>query len=146
MSGFDHGAYGALTSLHRDIREKFTYRSDKDKWGLVEHWEDSSTLRNLRSSGVTKFTGDCEEFAMVAMDNAMRLGFNARLVTCYTENGEGHCLCEVASSDFTEAYYLDNRFVRLAASADIAKYKIVSVSPWNPQAGETRPWQRAAHA
>lgn len=146
MSGFEHGAYGALSTLHREVREKFIYRTDKEKWGLLEHWEDSTTLKNLRTSGVPKFTGDCEEFAMVAMDNAIHQGYNARLVTCFTETGEGHCLCEVASADFTEAYYIDNRFVRLAVDVDIAKYKIVSVSPWNPKPAETRPWQRAKPA
>ena len=140
MSGFNRGDYGQLTELHRQVFERFTYITDKDKHDLVEKWEDSSTLKNIGRTGVTRFTGDCEEFALVSLDHARRMGFNARLVICYTENNEGHALCEVASGDFSEAYYFDNRQLKLAVRKDLKSYRFVAVSPWNPEPADTRPW------
>ncbi|QVD49196.1 hypothetical protein LUCX_126 [Xanthomonas phage vB_XciM_LucasX] len=144
QQGFARGAYGQLSDLHRQIREKFTYITDQQKHGMVERWEDSSTLLNIGRSGVTRFTGDCEEFALVAADGARRYGYNVRLVVCYVETGEGHCLCEVASEDFTEAFYLDNRQIKLSTRDDLKKYKFVAVSPWNPEPRDERPWMKVA--
>lgn len=140
MSGFERGDYGRLSDLHRQIFERFTYISDEDKHGLVEKWEDASTLKNIGRVGIKKFTGDCEEFALVSMDHAQRLGFNARLVVCYTEGGEGHALCEVSSPDYSEAYYFDNRQHKLAVRKDLRGYRFVAVSPWNPEPADERPW------
>lgn len=140
MAGFERGQYGELSDLHRQIREKFTYITDEEKHGLVEKWEDSSTLKNIGRSGVTRFTGDCEEFALVSMEKAREHGFNARVVICRVETGEGHLICEVGSADFTEVYYFDNRQVKLATLGELKGYKFVAVSPWNPKPDDARPW------
>lgn len=142
MSGFDRGDFGKLSDLHREIREKFVYLSDKEKWDAIEHWEDASTLKNIGKAGVSKFTGDCEEFALVSMDKAKDLGYHARLVVCRDELGEGHCISEVASPDYSEAYYFDNRKVQLATRTDLAKYQFLAVSPWDPVPADERPWLR----
>lgn len=139
MSGFERGEYGVLSDMHRQVFERFTYITDQEKFGLVEHWEDSSTLKNIGRTGVSKFTGDCEEFALVSMDRATRAGFKARLVVAEDENKQGHCLCEISSHDDTEAYYFDNRLHKLGVRKDL-KYKFVAVSPWNPIPADTRPW------
>lgn len=146
MSGFDRGDYGRLADLHRDILEKFTYMSDQEKFGMVEHWQDEVTLKNIGRTGVTKFTGDCEEFARVSVDKARAAGYNARLVVCYVETGEGHALCEVASKDFAEAYFFDNRQHKIVVAEELIakRYKFVAVSPWNPVPGDDRPWMRTA--
>lgn len=140
MSGFNRGDYGQLAELHRQVFERFTYVTDEEKHGLIEKWEDSSTLKNIGRTGVTRFTGDCEEFALVSLDRARQMGHNARLVICYTEDGEGHAICEVASPDYSEAYYFDNRQHKLAVRKDLKKYRFVAVSPWNPEPADTRPW------
>lgn len=140
MPGFERGDYGMLSDLHRQILEKFNYVSDREKHGLVERWEDSSTLKNIGRSGIAHFNGDCEEFALVSVDKAREAGFNARLVLCYTEAGEGHAICEVASKDYSEAYYFDNRQLKLVIVGELKKYRFVSVSPWNPQPSDVRPW------
>ena len=142
MSGFERGDYGVLSDLHRQIMEKFTYMTDQEKYGMVEQWGDSSTLKNIGRSGVTRFTGDCEEFALVSVAKAQELGYNARLVVCYVETGEGHAICEVASKDFSEAYFFDNRQHKVVVAAELIskKYRFVAVSPWNPQPSDDRPW------
>ncbi len=142
MSGFKRGDYGQLSELHRQIFEKFSYMTDTEKHGLVERWEDSTTLKNIGRTGITRFTGDCEEFALVSLDHAIRQGYNARLVVCYTEQNEGHAICEVASPDYAEAYYLDNRSHKLAVRKDLKGYRFVAVSPWNPEPGDQRPWMK----
>lgn len=142
MSGFERGDYGVLSNLHREILEKFTYMTDMEKSGLVEHWGDSTTLKNIGRSGVTRFTGDCEEFALVSAAKAQESGFNARLVVCYVETGEGHCICEVSSKDYAEAYFFDNRQHKVVVADELLskKYRFVAVSPWNPQPHDDRPW------
>lgn len=140
MSGFERGDFGVLSDLHRQIMEKFNYLTDREKHGLVERWEDSSTLKNIGRTGITRFTGDCEEFALVSMDKARQHGFNARMVLCLVETGEGHAICEVASRDYREAYFFDNRQHKLATAEQLKKYKFIAVSPWNPEPDDKRPW------
>lgn len=140
MSGFERGDYGLLSDLHRQVFEKFVYVTDQQKHGRPEHWEDASTLKNIGRTGVSKFTGDCEEFSLVCLDQLVRNGYQARLVVCMDETGAGHCICEVSSKDGKEAYYFDNRRHTLAVKKDLAKYKFVAVSPWNPEPSDTRPW------
>ncbi|WJJ54930.1 hypothetical protein [Xanthomonas phage RTH11] len=146
MAGFERGQYGELSDLHRQIREKFTYVTDQEKHGLVEKWEGAETLKNIGRSGVTRFTGDCEEFALVSLDKARAHGFNARLVICRVETGEGHLICEVGSKDFTEVYYFDNRQIKLATLSELKGYKFVAVSPWNPEPKDARPWLKVQQA
>lgn len=140
MAGFDRGEYGVLSDLHRQILEKFNYMTDQDKHGMIERWEDSSTLKNIGRAGVSKFTGDCEEFSLVSMDKARALGFNVRMVVCRVETGEGHAICEVASKDYVQAYYFDNRQLKLVVASELKQYRFVAVSPWNPEPGDDRPW------
>lgn len=141
MSGFERGAYGQLSDLHRELREKFTYITDQEKWKVVERWEDNSTLRsNINRVGIQKFTGDCEEFSLVSLEKAHERGFNVRMVLCLVETGEGHAICEVASPDFAEAYYFDNRQIKVATAGDLKNYRFLAVGPWNPEKGEQRPW------
>ncbi len=142
MAGFERGQFSELSNLHRDLREKFNYITDQEKHGLLEKWEDSSTLKNIGRTGITKFTGDCEEFALVSMDKARAKGLNVRLVVCRVETGEGHAICEVASTDYTEAYYFDNRQHKVCMLSELKGYTFVAVSPWNPQPGDERPWYK----
>ena len=140
MSGFERGDYVKLSDLHRDMREKFTYLSDQQKHGLVERWGDASTLANIGRSGISSFDGDCEEFALVALDHARKLGFHARLVLCYVETGGAHAICEVASPDYQEAYFFDNRVLKVVTMTELQKYRFISVSPWDPEPSDPRPW------
>lgn len=142
MSGFERGDYGVLSDLHRQIMEKFTYMTDQEKYGMVEMWGDSTTLKNIGRSGVTKFTGDCEEFALVSAAKAQEHGYHARIVVCYVETGEGHAICEIASKDYAEAYFFDNRQHKVVVAEELLnkKYRFIAVSPWNPTPHDDRPW------
>lgn len=142
MAGFERGQFMQLSDLHREIREKFNYITDQEKHGMVEHWEDSSTLKNIGRSGVGKFSGDCEEFALVSMDKLRQMGFNVRLVVCRVETGEGHAICEVASADYAEAFYFDNRKLKVSDLSELKGYTFVTVSPWNPVPADDRPWYK----
>lgn len=144
MTGFTLDEYQKLQQDHRNMLRKFDYKTDKIKWGVTEYWEPDKLL--LPAVRGARWSGDCEEFAMVAMHKAMERGFNARLVTCVVETGEGHLICEVASPDFQHAYFFDNRMKGLANASMLADkgYKLYSHSPWNPQPKETRPWQLVA--
>lgn len=142
MAGFERGHFGDLSEMHRVLRERFNYITDQDKHGIKEFWEDTSLSKNIARTGITRFTGDCEEFAMESMRKARDAGFHARLVVCRVETGEGHAICEVASADYTEAFYFDNRQLKVVTLAELKGYKFVAVSPWDPKAGETRPWYK----
>jgi predicted transglutaminase-like cysteine proteinase len=140
MSGFDRGDYVKLSDLHRELREKFNYIRDAEKHAMIERWEDASTLKNIGRSGVTKFTGDCEEFALVSLDKARAMGFHARLVLCQVETGEHHAICEVASPDYQEAYFFDNRVLKILVLNELKHYTFKTVSPWDPEPSDPRPW------
>ncbi len=140
MAGFERGDFGKLSDLFRLIREKFVYITDREKHGLVERWEDSSTLKNIGRSGITRFTGDCEEFSLVSMDKVRERGYHARMVLCLVETGEGHAICEVASPDYKEVYYFDNRQTKPVTNKELSKYKFIAVSPWDPEPADKRPW------
>lgn len=135
--GFAEKEKDLLGQMARRLHANFKYEYDKDRFGLTEYWEDQSSIpMPVRAP----FQGDCEQFAMVAVYEANRLGIAGRLVICLTETGEGHCIAELCSSDGKEAYYMDNRKRGLLVRSQLAGYKFYSASPWNPKRGETRPW------
>lgn len=129
--------YTALRRIHSKAISAFKYVSDKTKWGLVEYWEPEDVLFPVGA----RFTGDCEEFARVCMQESIKAGYKARLVACLTEGGEGHCICEVADEEETGSFFLDNRKTNIVTKLGLTGYKFYSVSPWNPQFSETRPWR-----
>lgn len=139
---FSLSDYQFLLRLHKDLFNRFEYVTDERKWATLEYWEPEST----RAVGIEgkSFSGDCEEFALNAMTICMKNGLDARLVFVYTELGEGHCICEVASRDKTQAYFLDNRQKTLATRSTLKGYKFHSVSPWNPVPRDTRQWHRVS--
>lgn len=141
MPGFSNAHRDALRSVHRRLLSRFKYVPDPVKWGRPEFWEDASTLRPIDVDGID-FTGDCEEYARAAMHSVRRMGYNARLVVCRTEKGEGHLICEALSSDNVESWFFDNRQRDLVNRIHLRGYTFLSVSPLNPCAGDTRPWRK----
>lgn len=130
--------YDFIRYHHRKFLENFQYKSDMSQHGVLEFWADDEALQSA-IKGLT-FSGDCEEFARTCMLKAReRTQLKARLVVCITEKGEGHCVCEVSSLDEKEAYILDNRFQQLMRY-DKTGYKLIAVSPWNPEPGDKRRW------
>lgn len=140
MLGFERGDYATLSDLLRELRELFVYISDHDRSVFLKDWVDSPTLKNVERTGVILSTEDCKDFAVIGLDKIRRLGYNVRLVVCQVETGEGHLMCEIASRDYSEAYFFDNRQIKLTVKNDLKRYKFIAVSPWNLVATDTRPW------
>ena len=139
MEGFNSEEMDHLQALFRTVKEIFKYRSDQDTYHVADYWADDKML--LPSvDGRVPFEGDCEDYAMTCMHRAMNEGFDARLVVCWTETNEGHCICEVAAPDHKQALYLDNRQTRAVFRSKLKGYRFYSVSPWNPIPADTRPW------
>lgn len=135
--GFTDEQRSALQAVARHLLANFKYEKDSDRFGLEDYWEDQSD-RPLPLRG--PLVGDCEQFAMMAQREANRLGLPARLIACWTETKDGHCITEVSSKDGKEAYYFDNRKRGLVTRTGLLGYRFYSASPWNPKPGETRPW------
>lgn len=128
-----------LRRLHEELMRQMTYVTDMEKHKVAEYWEGVKALRPS-AEGKAPFQGDCEEFAMLAIDKARKLGFDGRLVTCQDENGDGHCIAEISTADGDESYFFDNRQTHLATRHDLAHYRFYAVSPWNPMPGDQRQW------
>lgn len=126
-----------LKHLHAELLDRMTYQTDQEKFGKPDYWEGAHVLRPQGP-----FRGDCEEFAMLAVQRVQVLGLPGRLVTCWDETGAGHCIAEVASEDFQASCFLDNRQLRLATRQDLHAYRFYAVSPWNPVPGDTRAWHK----
>lgn len=140
MAGFPPDAIAKLQKIKSEMTRQHNYITDGKKWHMNEYWESDSVLAPM-VNGSRRLNTDCEEYAIVSMRKAHQAGFNARLVICQVETGEGHCICEVSSNDGTQAYYFDNRRPNVVPISGLKGYRFYSVSPWNPQPGETRPWQ-----
>jgi predicted transglutaminase-like cysteine proteinase len=145
MSGFPKGALVKLEKIKAELTRQHNYITDGKKFKMVDYWESDAVLAPM-VDGQRDLNTDCEEYAIVAMRKAHIDGFHARLVVCLDETGEGHCICEVSSDDGTEAYYFDNRKQRVVTQAGLKGYQFYSVSPWDPQPRETRPWQRVVNS
>ena len=128
-----------LREIQRAVFREFTYVTDAEKHKLREYWEGAAAVAPA-INGTRAFTGDCEEFAMVALQKVRLKGFDARLVSCWDETGAGHCLTEVTTDEGEETYYIDNRIDHLATLDDLDGYKFYAVSPWNPMPGDQRQW------
>ncbi len=89
-----------LQKIHSEVKDKFVYVSDKDRYGKKEYW-----TRDQEAYGSDgKLYGDCEDMALACQQLCEARGIkNSRLVTCKTENGGHHCVLEV------EGFILDNR-------------------------------------
>ena len=141
MDGFLILQYDAIRRILEKAHENFFYVTDEKKWKVAEYWEGEKLLQ-AAIEGNVRFRGDCEDFAVVCMGKLRAKNLKARLVICKTETGEGHCICEVASDDMKEAYFLDNRYKTLQTRRQLKGYTFHSTSPWNPQPGDRRPWKR----
>ncbi len=131
--------YVQLRAIHKRNMARFVYKTDLEQFKKHEYWIDEKVLQAYVGTKL-QFVGDCEEFARVCMFEAIAAGFDARLVICKIENGEGHCVCEVADPKRQQAWYMDNRRTKLVDVKGLAGYVFYAASPWNPMAHDARPW------
>ena len=88
-----------LQEIHHEIKSKFIYISDMDRYGKREYWTRSS--ESVGKDG--KLYGDCEDFALACQVACKAIGIKSRLVTCNTENGGHHCVLGV------DGFIFDNK-------------------------------------
>ncbi len=74
--------------------------------------------------GSTPIVGDCEDFALACRKLCRDANIPTRLVICYTEEGEGHCVLE------SSGWILDNRYTRVMSRDKLEKqgYKWLAIS------------------
>lgn len=130
-----------LKNIHEKLLSQFTYVDDTTKKRTLDYWEGAGVHRPTGPVNAP-FNGDCEEFAMVAVQAVRAAGYNARLAICLTETNEGHCIAEVSTPDGDESFFMDNRQRKLSTRQQLGGYRFHSVSPWNPMPGDTRLWYR----
>jgi predicted transglutaminase-like cysteine proteinase len=106
-----------LSEIHKNIKNRFIYKSDMDIWGKSEHWEgydqipDSGTIR-----------GDCDCFAMACRKECRKLKIPSRLIHCLTENKVGHLVLSV------DKWILDNRQDTVVEKESLGYYSWIRAS------------------
>jgi len=83
--------------IHKDVLSCFTYVSDKEQYGKIEHW----TSHAVAVTENKEFSGDCDDFALTCAELLIKGGVpknEVSIIYCLTEEGDGHLVC---------GYYLD---------------------------------------
>ena len=106
-----------LQKILDEVHRGFTYRSDLETFGKLEHWATPDEL------GV-KFQGDCDDFATMCVGKCRDAGFPARFLYCKTPTGY-HLVCEV------DGYILDNCYKHVMYRNELP-YRWISISGVKP--------------
>lgn len=114
-----------LRSVFQELRSSHEYATDRQVWGLPDHWESPDQI-NLKAIRLE----DCDGFALAVRKRLRELDIPNRLVLCEVPNQGYHLVCEV------KGYIFDNRYLRLR-SRDKMNYKWLAISGY--EAGE--PWR-----
>lgn len=117
-----------VEAVHRRVFQIFEYKTDKDKYGKLEHWMDTAELQEALKRG--RLVGDCDDFALACRHLLWKEGIPNRLVLCEVPGQGGHLVVEV------EGYILDNNYNRVMRRQDL-NYKWIKISGYN--VGD--PWQ-----
>ena len=106
-----------LTIIHSGIQSRFSYVSDRAKYGKNEHWAELD--EDQLYSG--QIEGDCDDFALACRQLCREKNIASRLVLCKTEDGGYHLVTEV------QGWILDNRQDRVMPREDL-DYKWLKIS------------------
>ena len=110
-----------LSQIHYDLKKRFVYVKDLDRYGKVEYWARPNESTTLDGS----INGDCEDFALAAQQACEEAGINnARLVICEVKKGAKHCVLSV------EGYILDNRLEVVVGREELA-YKWLKIQDYS---------------
>jgi predicted transglutaminase-like cysteine proteinase len=107
-------------ACHDRVRNLFIYQSDEKSYDVIDDWRThADSVRNF-----TKFTDDCDGFAMTCADLLVN-DYNipaedVRLVLCLTEGGGGHLICIVDDED--DSWAVDNRYSYVMSWKDLSNY------------------------
>lgn len=116
-----------IHEVHARVFKMFTYKTDAEKYRVLEHWADVTELKEQLQAG--KLIGDCDDFALACRHLLNEAGIPNRLVFCVVE-GEGHLVCEA------EGYVLDNRQTEVVRVDRLPDYEFIKMSgykkgdPW----------------
>lgn len=113
-----------LSKIHTKAFDHFEYQTDEEHYGEEEKW----VMPDVDWQGITKFVGDCEDFALACRKLCRAAGVESRLVIC-TVGGEGHCVLEA------DGWILDNRFENVFSRDYLEKnegYVWICISGVNP--------------
>lgn len=116
-----------VRKVHARVFRIFTYKTDLQKYRVLEHWADVTELKEQLDKG--ELIGDCDDFALACRQLLNEAGIPNRLVLCVVE-GEGHLVCEA------EGYILDNRQTKVMRVDEMPDYKFIKMSgykkgdPW----------------
>lgn len=83
-----------LEAVFDSVHARFRYTPDTETWNANEYWPNATELKGMCSPD-GHWLGDCEDFALMCREELDRMGIANRLVVCFTENSECHCVCEV---------------------------------------------------
>ena len=117
-------SYDKLKEIHSKVFRKFQYEFDKDQYKEVEKW----VMPMESFDGSTKIVGDCEDFALACRKLCRDAGLQTRLVVCYTETDEGHCVLEC------DGWILDNRYPKVISRDKLEErgYRWIAISGFTP--------------
>lgn len=119
-------AYEDLSKLVFRVHKRFTYTSDLEHFGKLEHWVGFDEIPD------GNFKGDCEDFAQAVRKELTRLNEPSRLAVCGVNSKNlNHAVC------IYNNYVIDNIHLRPMLKTDLANYHFISISGYNP--GE--PWK-----
>jgi predicted transglutaminase-like cysteine proteinase len=110
-----------VNAVHRRVFSIFEYKTDLEKFGKLEHWQDPKQLKEALDKGV--LVGDCDDFALACRFLLREKGIQSRLVMCFIGD-EGHLVLEV------QGYILDNRHDRVKRIDELS-YEWVKMSGYN---------------
>ena len=68
------------------------YVSDQEKWGMEDYWQ--SPTETLTQNKEGKYTGDCEDYAILAYACMKKLGYKPKIFIMY-EKQNAHAVCLV---------------------------------------------------
>ena len=105
-----------IRAVFREVHSHFVYAFDQDVWGIPERWD---SFADEVERGET-FKGDCEDFAMTAIELLLRKGIKpeaCRLATCWTETNEYHGV------GIVHGWLIDNRMRTLRPWSSVPGYR-----------------------
>lgn len=114
-----------LQQVCTQVHGRFRYVPDLLAWGKPEYWASlQDDAKKLAESGIV--TGDCDDFALLCRTRLDAAGIENHLVSCITETGEYHLVCEADGG-----WILDCRYQQVMPR-ELLDYQWISRSGTHP--------------
>lgn len=75
-------------SILRWVSDNIEYERDYENWVVPEYWQTPEQT-------LTKRTGDCEDYCILAQEMLRRIGVESEIVVVYTENDNLHAVLQL---------------------------------------------------